>query len=398
MLIATALLALACPGPAPTTDGGSGTDVDAGVAVDAGGTAVDAGATVDAGTAVDAGSGATDAGSEQCTEAELSALEASIAAALDAAATNTSVTSNPDFTMLLETNDGRSFSHSHGTSSPTTVYESASTSKWVSAAVLLSLVDQGKLTLASKPHDSISWWAETTVTLESLLSFRSGFSNEASCINRASPDYEACTRDTYDENPTPTAVGTVFQYSGSHMQIAGLMAMKATGKTWEQIFAGFKTDTGLFTNGLYDLPSASNPRLAGGMHWRADEYLGFLRKLARGQVLSDEMRAQMFKNHRGSATLKTSPVLGGDIAEDWAYGLGNWLECKTAKQPNTYNCGEGHRNSSAGAYGSYPFIDFDNRYFGIVAEEGKLGSGDEGVKVFRVVEPLVVRWVKKQCP
>jgi len=337
-------------------------------------------------------------GGTVCTESELTALEAAIAAALDAAATSTSVTSNPDFTVMLQTYDGRTFTFSHGTSTPSTIYESASTSKWVTSTVILNLVDKGTLTLASRPHDLISWWAESNVTLESLLSFRSGFSREAPCVNRPMPDYEACAKSTYDENPTPPPVGTVFQYSSSHMQIAGLMSMKASGKTWEQLFAEFKTETGLFAHGAFDLPSASNPRLAGGMHWRADEYLALLAKLALGEVLSDAMREQMFKNHRGNATLTTSPALGGDIGEDWAYGLGNWLECKTATAPNTYNCGEGHRNSSAGAYGSYPFIDFDDRYFGIVAAEGRLGSGDEGVNIFRAAEPLVERWAAKHCP
>jgi len=55
-----------------------------------------------------------------------------------------------------------------------------------------------------------------------------------------------------------------------------------------------------------------------------------------------------------------------------APGLGNWLECPGAKGPNTYNCGSGHRNSSAGAYGAYPFIDFDHHYFGILARQGEL--------------------------
>ena len=53
-----------------------------------------------------------------------------------------------------------------------------------------------------------------------------------------------------------------------------------------------------------------------------------------------------------------SPALNA-FNQDWSYGFGNWLECPTAMGANTFDCGSGHRNSSPGAYGAYPFIDFD---------------------------------------
>jgi hypothetical protein len=56
-----------------------------------------------------------------------------------------------------------------------------------------------------------------------------------------------------------------------------------------------------------------------------------------------------------------------------------------------------HRNSSPGAYGAYPFVDFDDQYFGIVARQGGLHTYPEGVHIFRSVQPLVSRWAKKDC-
>ncbi|MFZ5471177.1 MAG: hypothetical protein ACOZIN_17280 [Myxococcota bacterium] len=85
------------------------------------------------------------------------------------------------------------------------------------------------------------------------------------------------------------------------------------------------------------------------------------------------------------------------VGEDWSYGLGNWLECPTATQPNSFNCGAGHRNSSPGAYGPYPFIDFDNQYFGILARQGSLGTYSEGARLFRTIEDTAKRWVTKSC-
>jgi len=99
-----------------------------------------------------------------------------------------------------------------------------------------------------------------------------------------------------------TAPGVVFHDSGAHMQTAGLMAIRATGAAdWAEIFAAWQASTGLFPSGAYDLPSASNPRLAGGMHWTGQEYLDFLVALRDAAVLSDEMRAEMLANQRGDA-------------------------------------------------------------------------------------------------
>jgi hypothetical protein len=128
-----------------------------------------------------------------------------------------------------------------------------------------------------------------------------------------------------------------------------------------------------------------------GCSGTATEYLGFLRALATGKLLEPATRAALFANQRGAATLTKSPAFSG-LGEDWSYGLGNWLECPDAKQLGSYDCGEGHRNSSAGAYGAYPFIDFDHHYFGVLARQGKLGTGFEGVLVFRAAEAPITRW------
>ncbi len=375
-----ALVAIACSdsngdaSPAPTD---SGTTETGTVTLDGGST--------------DAAPDGTEGG---CSAATLETLAAAIGPKLDAAAKDPSITDTPDFTLLLETEDGRAYSHSQGNSSAATVYESASTSKLVSAVVILDLVDQGLLTLDTKAHDLLPFWTETTVTLRHLLSFTSGFNDEPMCINLGASDFETCVTSMYTKNSASApAAGTQFHYSGTHLQIAGLMAMKAKGaSSWTAVFDAWKTKSGLFATATYDLPSATNPRLAGGMHWSATEYLGFLRALVKGQILKAATRTELFADQRGTATVSTSPAWTG-MKEDWSYGFGNWLECRTAKQLGSFNCGAGHRNSSAGAYGAYPFIDFDNHYFGILARQGKLRTGFEGVNLLRAADEPITKWL-----
>jgi len=329
---------------------------------------------------------------------DCSALEQKISAELDVAAQDPNIVGTPDFTLLLESQDGRAYTHSHGNAGPTVVYESASTSKLVSAVIILDLVDQGVLSLETKAHDLLPFWTETTVTLRQLLSFTSGFYDEPFCLNVGGANFETCVESIYTDNAaTAPAAGTVYQYSSSHLQVAGLMAIKAKGvASWTEIFNAWKAKTGLFPTATYDLPSATNPRLAGGMHWNATEYLGFLRALSAGQILAPATRTQLFANQRGSATLTNSPAWA-KVQEDWSYGLGNWLECPTAKTLGGFDCGTGHRNSSPGAYGSYPFLDFDHHYVGVLARMGELGQGFEGVLLFRSAAEDIAKWADGAC-
>jgi hypothetical protein len=170
------------------------------------------------------------------------------------------------------------------------------------------------------------------------------------------------------------------------------MAVRAAGvSSFAELFAAWQDKTGLFPSGAFDLPSATNPRLAGGMHWTGAEYLDFLRALYDGKLLEPETRRAMLDSQRGEAKVVGSPALDA-LGQDWAYGFGNWLECPTALGPDTFDCGAGHRNSSPGAYGAYPFIDWDERYLGILARQGQLGTFRDGDSLFQVVAGDAARW------
>jgi CubicO group peptidase (beta-lactamase class C family) len=396
-----ALLLVAC-GTSEKQDGNNGTT--GGTPGQAGADSVAKGGAGGAsGMGATGGSGDTGQGGDNGTltgcELERAELERSMAQKLDAAAVDASVTGEPNFTLALSTASGHRFVHSHGDSSITTSYESASTSKWVAALVILDLVDQGVLALSDEPSAYLPFWQTSGVTLAQLLSFTSGFSKEALCFNLPNADFADCVQRAYEANvdvaPPP---GSEFYYSSTHLQIAGLMAVRAASASgFAELFAAWQAKTGLFPSGAFDLPSATNPRLAGGMHWTAAEYLEFLRALYDGKLLTDETRAAMLTSQRGEAKVGSSPALDA-LNQDWAYGFGNWLECPTAQGPDSYDCGAAHRNSSPGAYGAYPFIDWAQRYFGILARQGKLGTFREGDSLYQTVAEDAVRWASLCSP
>lgn len=338
------------------------------------------------------GGGAGDEPPEACsTAAAERALDAAFAAA----------PSEVDFSFAAERGDGRVYRYQRGGSTLQTVYESASTSKLVSAAIILRLVDQGYLRLDDRPQDLIPDWPIadddplSAMTLAELLSFTSGLVDEPLCLDAPNAGFESCVlkiaQDNAGNGETP---GAAFHYASTHLQVAGLMAVHARGTaSWQDLFSAFQAQTGLFPSARYDLPSTQNPRLAGGMHWTGEEYLDFLRALKSGSLLTSGTQAQMLADQIADATIEYSPALGA-LGEDWHYGFGLWQECQSAP----YDCTPGTRMSSPGAYGAYPFWDREKDYFGILARQGALGTFDKGIATARAAQPQLEAWAACAAP
>lgn len=304
-----------------------------------------------------------------------------------------------DFSLLLNRSDGREFIFERGASTVNTEYESASTSKWVSAVIILRLVEKGFLKLTDKPQTWISDWpiAESdplyNMTLQDLLSFTSGLQVEPPCLNAKTANFSSCVQSIANANTGKTIVpGSAFYYASTHLQVAGLMAIKAAGKTdWQALFSDFQTETGLFTLAEYDLPSLNNPRLAGGMHWTGREYLDFLKAFKAGQLLNAQYMDLMLTDYTATAQINYSPVTES-LNEEWHYGFGLWHECQSTQ----FNCVAGTRMSSPGAYGAYPFWDKTADYVGMLARQGTLGSYPEGIALVRTVQRDIERWADCQ--
>lgn len=300
-----------------------------------------------------------------------------------------------DFSFGVERDDGRRYVYQRGSSRMQTSYESASTSKLVSAVIILRLVEQGYLKLEDKPQDRIATWPIAassplaTMNLANLLSFTSGLTEEPLCVNAGFINFESCVNTIANANASNQITpGSEFYYASTHLQVAGLMAIKARGvPSWQEVFSEFKQQTGLFKNASYDLPSLNNPRLAGGMHWTGEEYLDFLSALKKGRLLNAASMSQLLVDRTATAKLVYSPAAA--LGEVWHYGLGYWHEC----QSTSFNCAPATRISSPGAYGAYPFWDRSKSYVGILARQGELGTFTKGAALERAIRPKVEAWL-----
>lgn len=345
------------------------------------------------------GAGGSGPGAGSCTAVQTSQLEAQMNATLSQAV------SEVDFSYTVQRQDGRQYVFRRGNSTLQTFYQSVSASKLVSAVIILRLVQQGMLALADRPQDHIADWpigsGDTLfpMTLAQLLSFTSGLAvapeDEPACLNDPDSNLHACSisiANTYAGNGI--IPGSQFLYASTHMHVAGEMAVSARGvASWQDVYAEFKAQTGLFATSRFDLPSLANPRIAGGMHVTGAEYMAFLRALRDGLLLSPALMGQLLADRTAGAAIAYSPILegiggGAGLGEDWHYGLGLWHECRSA----TFNCVPGARVSSPGARGVYPFWDRSKGYTGIVVREGAFGTLTTGIAIERSVRSSMETW------
>lgn len=250
----------------------------------------------------------------------------------------------------------------------------ASASKWVSALVLARLVERGALRWDSTVGE---WWPEVAadkrgITLAQLFSHTSGIAGEESgCIGNPLTTLQACAAQILAA-PLARLPGTTFSYGGLSMQVAGAMAERATGRSWDALFLAevaqplglVATDYG-FTSTAPGFVAMTNPRIAGGVRstlgdyarlmamWQADGRapdVGGRADARSGAVyLAPSTLDAMQRDHAAGLRRGSVPTLA-DLYPGWGYGFGFWL------LPSG-RAGDPVIESSPGAFGFQGWVD-----------------------------------------
>jgi len=275
---------------------------------------------------------------------------------------------------------GRVYLHVHGNFSMDTKVQTASTSKWPIASMLTGLVNDGTMSLDDKPSKYLKWWTtdpsdkRSKVTLRMLLSFTSGFGGGApgddlfksegqpACMFNSHGDFMECAQKIYENVKLVGQPGHVFSYNSFHLQLAGAMAVAASGMDIRKII-----DKHLVT--AFNMSStvcgkgASNPVLAVCLEVTGNDYSNFLSKILDHSVISESITKQMEKDYT-PYPIMFGPSLFGH------YCFGHFYECFDSAAGFTEACREADVHADPGAFGYYPLIDRKNEYwFQVVAEE-----------------------------
>lgn len=246
---------------------------------------------------------------------------------------------------------------------PATRQMIASCSKWLSAALVMTFIDEGKLQetdTVGRFLPVLSRAGKGNITISQCLSHLTGIQStslreslqEMQAVNSMDEAIEKIAALPMEGEP-----GKVFHYSNTGLQIAGAVIEKISGKSFEALFAeriaqplGMKhTD---FGKGKVALP-------AGGASSTPEDYMNFLTMLLNkgsfnGKRILSEKSVNAMQVNRITREVKIaySPAEAGNFG----YGYGEWVMETSATTHLSKVV------TSPGLFGSFPWIDNEQHY------------------------------------
>lgn len=284
-----------------------------------------------------------------------------------------------------------------GVLEPDSVWFTSSTTKPVSVACLLHQVALGRLSLDTRVVDVLPGFqasgVQTEIRLSHLLAFNSGLELGATPWRQPTWEEYVAEVEALPSRMTPAMPGVRHTYVTEHLDVAGLMAVAASGLSdWQSVFREWAEAVGVFQdvapgerwNSAYIVaPSVS-------FDTTCSEYARFWGGLADGQLLPPELTALMFAQgtpHGGAQKLAAANKLG----EDWRFTMGLWIESRAGLYSET----EPTRFASLGIGGQYHAIDWVEGWRIVVGQilqpQPALRNGLDYV---RRVEPLLHVWAE----
>lgn len=284
----------------------------------------------------------------------------------------------------------------------------ASSSKVLSAGVLMALHDQGLLDIDA-PLSAVMGTDDTVkgdLTVAQLLSNSSGmvgltddaFYVPYLCQYIGSGTVTSCAQTIYTADDADDLVppDTAFRYGGGPWQLAGGVAEVASGKSWDQLVDEIYTQpcgltgTGygnhyaqtlidvpiddeweivypeFFDGDLNDLAQTDNANIEGGAYTTVADYEKILLMHLQGGLCGSERVMSAASVERMRADRIADAYDGSTFIDELAgYGFGWWIDRERAVV------------ADGGAYGASPWLDLDRGYGAMILIEGDYIQGNE---------------------
>ncbi len=240
----------------------------------------------------------------------------------------------------------------------------ASCSKWLSAALVMTFVDEGKLSLSDTigkflpvmtehQKGNITIWE----CLSHLTAIDAGNLKDSREIINTGTTMNAVI-EKIAEQPMEGEPGKVFHYSSVGLQIAAAVIEKISGRDFKTLFKERIAVPCGMTN--TDFGEKKVPLAAGGAFSTPVDYIHFLQMILQDgmynakEVLSKESVALMQHNYTKGTRVAYSPAEAGN----WGYGLGEWVMDDAVNRSSAV--------TSPGLFGSFPWVDNERKYAGFL--------------------------------
>jgi CubicO group peptidase (beta-lactamase class C family) len=235
----------------------------------------------------------------------------------------------------------------------------ASCSKWLTAALVMMFVDEGKISLddpVSKYIPIFTSYSKGYITIRNCLSHTTGIHAEPPGLKSILQNKKFSTLEeevnSFAKREIERNPGEMFFYSNIGLNIAGRILEIVSKKTFDKLISDRLLKPLKMRNTTFytDYSQAFDP--SGGALSSASDYLNFLSMiLNKGmfegkRILSETAIAEMQKIQTGKAVIKYVP----QVAQGYNYGLGEWILETDAN-------GNAAAVSSLGLFGTFPIVD-----------------------------------------
>ena len=281
---------------------------------------------------------------------------------------------------LLVVRDGRVLrDRGYGAYDENTVVPIASASKWLTAATMMTLVDEGRVSIDDPVSQYLPEFTGVSgdATIRQLLSHTSGIA-QADCIWSTSSTLADCVAKVARAEPA-SAPGTTFAYGNTSYSVAGRIIEVVTGESFEQAFEErIARPVGMSSTRFDDAHGqfTANPVPAASGQSSLHDYGRYVQMIAAGgvidghRVLSSDSVFEMERDQVGALSNPSDvAVRTTGIA---TYGLGLWRDVTGPTDAGVVSSGNG-------AFGFYPWIDRARNAFGVLLVHDAENGSDHAV-------------------
>ena len=301
--------------------------------------------------------------------------------------------------VIVQRDDGVIYEHYWGEFDHDRISLIASSSKMITAGVLLRLQDDGLLDIDAPVADVVEWGSgNPEITVAQLISNSSGLVGllpdpkyrPYRCQFHPAGSIQDCAAaifTTPDDDAGIAPPDAEFRYGGAQWQVAGAIAEAVSSKSWADLIDEiYVQPCGLETLGYnnqwsqigasgFDYPRAfdgdpstleptDNPNMEGGAYVTPGDYAKLLLMHLRGGMCDDNRVLSEAALERLHAD-RIDDAYGGSAGADTGYAMGWWVDRNNG------------RIRDPGAYGAVPWLDLDDGYGAYLVLEADSFTGAE---------------------
>lgn len=302
-----------------------------------------------------------------------------------------------DLVAMIWTADSLVYKKELGQFNSKTQAPIASCSKWLTAALVLQQVDEGKLSLDDKVTTYIpefSKYFKSYITIRQCLSHLTGIADDDKFLKRlldrrkfASLEEEV---NGFAARDIRANAGTDFWYGGIGLNIAGRVLEIVSKKKFDVLIKSkLLSPLGMSKTSFAD-PGGGPVNPSGGARSTADDYMKFLVMLLNKgkyngvQILSESSANYLLQEQTRNIKMSYVPK----AAEGYGYASGCWVMEKNA-------AGQTTAAASPGLFGTWPMIDICRGYAYIVFVKNFLG--EERASIHRELKQVVDEQFAGNC-